>query len=58
MRHMTREEIIDFIKYYTWGTLIGVEPGGSPYAVELSYGFDGDAISTAAPGPAAEWPAA
>jgi len=44
MRHMTREEIIDFIKYYTWGTLIGVEPDGSPYAVELSYGFDGTYI--------------
>ena len=41
MRHMTREEIIEFIKHYTWGTLIGVEPDGRPYAVELSYGFDG-----------------
>jgi nitroimidazol reductase NimA-like FMN-containing flavoprotein (pyridoxamine 5'-phosphate oxidase superfamily) len=38
---MTREEIVDFLKYYTWGTLIGVEPDGKPYAVELSYGFDG-----------------
>ncbi len=44
MRHMTREEIIDFIKHYTWGTLIGVEPDGRPYAVELSYGFDGTCI--------------
>ena len=44
MRHMTHEEIIEFIKYYTWGTLIGVEPGGKPYAVEISYGFDGDYI--------------
>jgi nitroimidazol reductase NimA-like FMN-containing flavoprotein (pyridoxamine 5'-phosphate oxidase superfamily) len=41
---MTREEIIEFLKYYTWGTLIGVEPGGNPYAVELSYGFDGQYI--------------
>jgi nitroimidazol reductase NimA-like FMN-containing flavoprotein (pyridoxamine 5'-phosphate oxidase superfamily) len=44
MRQMTREEIIEFIKYYTWGTLIGVEPGSKPYAVELSYGFDGTCI--------------
>ncbi len=44
MRHMSHEEIIEFIKYYTWGTLIGIEPGGKPYAVELSYGFDGDYI--------------
>ena len=41
MRDMTQTEIIDFIKYFTWGTLIGVE-GDKPYAVELSYGFDGD----------------
>lgn len=41
MRHMRYEEVIDFIKYYTWGTLIGIEPDGKPYAVELSYGFDG-----------------
>jgi nitroimidazol reductase NimA-like FMN-containing flavoprotein (pyridoxamine 5'-phosphate oxidase superfamily) len=44
MRPMTRDEIIEFIKHYTWGTLIGVEPGGKPYAVELSYGFDGTYI--------------
>jgi len=44
MRPMTREEILEFIKYYTWGTLIGVEPDGRPYAVELSYGFDGTYI--------------
>ncbi len=43
MRHMSREEIIEFIKHYTWGTLIGIEDG-KPYAVELSYGFDGDYI--------------
>ena len=44
MRRMNHDEIIEFIKYYTWGTLIGVEPGGTPYAVELSYGFDGTSI--------------
>jgi nitroimidazol reductase NimA-like FMN-containing flavoprotein (pyridoxamine 5'-phosphate oxidase superfamily) len=43
MRDMTQSEIIDFIHYYTWGTLIGVE-GDKPYAVELSYGFDGNYI--------------
>jgi len=43
MRDMTHTEIIDFIRYFTWGTLIGVE-GNSPYAVELSYGFDGTFI--------------
>ena len=43
MRDMTQAEITDFIKYFTWGTLIGVE-GDRPYAVELSYGFDGDYI--------------
>ena len=41
MRDMSQEEIFDFIQYYTWGTLIGVE-GDRPYAVELSYGFDGE----------------
>jgi nitroimidazol reductase NimA-like FMN-containing flavoprotein (pyridoxamine 5'-phosphate oxidase superfamily) len=41
---MTHDEIIDFLKYYTWGTLIGVEGDGKPYAVELSYGFDGEHI--------------
>lgn len=40
MRDMTQTEIMDFIGYFTWGTLIGVE-GDRPYAVELSYGFDG-----------------
>ena len=44
MRQMRREEIIEFIKYYTWGTLIGVEADGKPYAVEISYGFNGDYI--------------
>lgn len=43
MRDMTQSEILDFIQYYTWGTLIGVE-ADRPYAVELSYGFDGEYI--------------
>jgi nitroimidazol reductase NimA-like FMN-containing flavoprotein (pyridoxamine 5'-phosphate oxidase superfamily) len=43
MRDMTRVEMLDFIGYYTWGTLIGVE-GDKPYAVELSYGYDGEYI--------------
>jgi len=43
MRDMSHAEIIDFIRYFTWGTLIGVE-GDRPYAVELSYGFDGTYI--------------
>ncbi len=43
MRNMSHKEIIDFIGYFTWGTLIGVE-GDRPYAVELSYGFDGTYI--------------
>ncbi len=44
MRDMTTEEIMEFINYWTWGTLIGVEEGGIPYAVELSYGTDGNYI--------------
>ena len=43
MRTMTDKEIRAFIKEWTWGTLIGVE-GNKPYAVELSYGTDGDFI--------------
>ena len=43
MRDMTQTEILDFIQYFTWGTLIGVE-GDKPYAIELSYGFDGTFI--------------
>jgi nitroimidazol reductase NimA-like FMN-containing flavoprotein (pyridoxamine 5'-phosphate oxidase superfamily) len=39
MRDMTRDEMISFIKSWTWGTLIGVE-GEKPYAVEVSYGTD------------------
>jgi nitroimidazol reductase NimA-like FMN-containing flavoprotein (pyridoxamine 5'-phosphate oxidase superfamily) len=40
---MTEKEIRTFIKEWTWGTLIGVEDN-KPYAVELSYGTDGDFI--------------
>ena len=40
MRDMTHAEIMEFIRSWTWGTLIGVE-GNKPYAVELSYGSDG-----------------
>ncbi len=40
MRNMTKSEIMDFIKFWTWGTLIAVEDH-HPYAVELSYGTDG-----------------
>ena len=43
MRHMTKDEIMDFIKTWTWGTLMGVEEN-NPYAVELSYGTDGEYI--------------
>ena len=43
MRDMTKEEIMEFIKTWTWGTLIGVE-GDKPYAVELSYGTNGKYI--------------
>ena len=40
---MTEKEIMDFILSWTWGTLIGVE-GNRPYAVEVSYGTDGQYI--------------
>ena len=43
MRDMTNDEIMEFIKTWTWGTLIGVEKD-KPYAVELSYGTDGKYI--------------
>ena len=43
MRDMTRDEIMHFIKTWTWGTLIGVE-ADRPYAIELSYGTDGKYI--------------
>ena len=44
MRDMTDAEIRAFIKYWTWGTLIGVEQGVRPYAIEVSYGTDGENI--------------
>jgi len=31
VRDMTKDEIMEFIKTWTWGTLIGVE-GNNPYA--------------------------
>ena len=40
---MTEKEIRSFIAEWTWGTLIAVE-GNRPYAIELSYGSDGDFI--------------
>jgi nitroimidazol reductase NimA-like FMN-containing flavoprotein (pyridoxamine 5'-phosphate oxidase superfamily) len=43
MRSMTEKEIRGFIAEWTWGTLIAVE-GSRPYAIELSYGSDGDYI--------------
>jgi nitroimidazol reductase NimA-like FMN-containing flavoprotein (pyridoxamine 5'-phosphate oxidase superfamily) len=43
MRNMTEKEIIDFIKDWTWGTLIGVE-GDRPYAIENTYATDGEYI--------------
>jgi len=41
MRNMTEQEIRDFIKDWTWGTLIGVE-GDKPYAIENTYATDGE----------------
>jgi len=43
MGTMIKQEAVDFIKSWAWGTLIGVE-GDKPYAVEVSYGTDGDYI--------------
>jgi len=43
MRDMTEKEMRNFIEEWTWGTLIGVE-GDKPYAVEVSYGSDGEFI--------------
>jgi nitroimidazol reductase NimA-like FMN-containing flavoprotein (pyridoxamine 5'-phosphate oxidase superfamily) len=43
MRDMTEKEIRNFIREWTWGTLIGTEEN-KPYAVELSYGTDGEYI--------------
>ena len=43
MRDMTKKGIRNFIREWTWGTLIGTEEN-KPYAVELSYGTDGEYI--------------
>ena len=43
MGNMTRQEAVEFIKSWAWGTLIGIE-GNKPYAVEVSYGTDGEYI--------------
>ena len=43
MGTMTRQEVVEFIKSWAWGTLIGVE-GNTPYAVEVSYGTDGEYV--------------
>lgn len=43
MRDMTEKEIREFISEWTWGTLIGVD-GDKPYAIEVSYGSDGEYI--------------
>ena len=43
MGKMTKQEAVEFIKSWAWGTLIGVE-GNKPYAVEVSYGTDGEYI--------------
>ncbi|MCX8043466.1 MAG: pyridoxamine 5'-phosphate oxidase family protein [Desulfobacterota bacterium] len=40
---MNKKEIMEFIEYWTWGTLIAIDDTG-PYAVELSYGTDGSFI--------------
>ncbi len=43
MRALSESEIKKFLSDWTWGTLIAVD-GDGPYAVELSYAFDGDRI--------------
>lgn len=43
MKAMSQDEIMDLIRQRTWGTLIAVD-GNKPYAVELSYGSDGQYI--------------
>ena len=40
MRDMTPTEIDALIREWTWGTLIAIDRD-HPYAIELSYGFDG-----------------
>ena len=43
MRDMTEKEIKDFIAEWTWGTIIAVD-GDKPYAIEVTYGSDGEYI--------------
>ena len=43
MSKMTKEEIVEFIKSWAWGTLIALEDD-RPYAIEVSYGTDGEYI--------------
>ncbi len=43
MRALAESEIKKFLTEWTWGTLIAVD-GDGPYAIELSYAFDGNCI--------------
>ena len=41
MRSLSEKEIIQFLKEWSWGTLIAIE-NDKPYAIELSYATDGE----------------
>ena len=43
MRSLSESEINQFLKEWTWGTLIAIEDD-KPYAIELSYATDGKYI--------------
>lgn len=43
MRALSESEIKEFLSEWTWGTLIAID-GDGPYAIELSYAFDGNCI--------------
>ena len=43
MRSLSENEINQFLKEWTWGTLIAIEDD-KPYAIELSYATDGEYI--------------
>jgi nitroimidazol reductase NimA-like FMN-containing flavoprotein (pyridoxamine 5'-phosphate oxidase superfamily) len=43
MRALSESEIKKFLSEWTWGTLIAID-GDGPYAIELSYAFDGNCI--------------
>ena len=43
MRALSESEIKKFLSEWTWGTLIAID-GDGPYAIELSYAFDGEFI--------------